>query len=344
MATFGPGGGQFRLRHLLNPIYWYNFVVDVREEKRLKEQIEEEEKKKAEQLKEAEARRIEQQEREAREKEAKADADMVRRVQEREEELKARLQKEKEEAEKNKEEKEKEGPRASLVEEEKQEEKEGLKALEGEAVPPPEWKPSVSDKEKEIDQRMRLMEAELERLKKERLAFEQERKRFEEEKKAYEAGKQQEAGYAGRENNAPERETPAAVNQPAMKEAVQPEKDAVVSKKGNYTEMKLDDDSLTTKQADQTAKLKITADMSVLAKKSSKEFKMMQAAVDRFDKFMKGMQGRTTFTPEELEKYDKLSHDVYKASDTYLKKKQEDIDKRPLGKDGKSKKKSIYVV
>jgi hypothetical protein len=115
------------------------------------------------------------------------------------------------------------------------------------------------------------------------------------------------------------------------------EKSAVVSRKGNYTEMSLENDTLTTSQAKQTAKLKITADMSVLAKKSSKEFKMMQKAMERFDKFMKGMDGRTTFTPAELEKYDKLSHDVYKASDEYLKKKENEMENRPVGKDGQKK-------
>ena len=212
----------------------------------------------------------------------------------------------------------------------------------------PNWEPgNTSDaKEVEMEERMRAMEAEMERLKKERIALEEERKRFEAEKKAFEAGRQQALGHESKMSDSPVKETPAAANNaasdnPAMNGAAagrtEPSRNTIVNKKGNYTEMKLDDSSLTDKQADQTAKLNITADMTVLAKKSSKEFKMMQKAMERFDKFMKGMKGRTAFTPEELEKYDKLSHDVYKASDEYLKKKENDMEKRAPGKDGKKK-------
>lgn len=211
----------------------------------------------------------------------------------------------------------------------------------------PNWEPGKTPdaKEVEMEARMRAMEAEMERLKKERIAFEEERKRFEAEKKAFEAGRQQALGQDSKTSDSPVREAPEsanrAANNPAMNGAAagrtEPSRNAVVNKKGNYTEMNLDDSSLTDKQADQTAKLNITADMTVLAKKSSKEFKMMQKAVERFDKFMKGMKGRTAFTPEELEKYDKLSHDVYKASDEYLKKKENDMEKRAPGKDGRKK-------
>lgn len=198
----------------------------------------------------------------------------------------------------------------------------------------------AKNKEEELEARMKQMEAEIERLKKERIAFEEERKRFEAEKKAF-AAQNANVNDKSKQQEAPKKEAPAAnagktekMVDPVKK---QPEKSAVVSHKGNYTEMNLENDTLTTSQAKQTAKLKITADMSVLAKKSSKEFKMMQKAMERFDKFMKGMDGRTTFTPAELEKYDKLSHDVYKASDEYLKKKENEMENRPVGKDGQKK-------
>ena len=96
------------------------------------------------------------------------------------------------------------------------------------------------------------------------------------------------------------------------------------AKKGVYDET----DNLleiTDKHADEAAKLKIVADMTVLYKKSSPEFKRMQKAIERFDKFMKGIKGRTTLTAEEMEKYDKYSHDVYKASDDYYKKKESEM-------------------
>lgn len=213
----------------------------------------------------------------------------------------------------------------------------------------PEKKEATEDKDKDLQERMRQMEAEMEKLKKDRLAFEEEKKRFEEEKRAFEeknasanmaSDKQAEAGKNAPSANANQK-APEIAGKTADKQSAQPEKAGVVTKKGNYTEMSMADDSITTKQADQTAKLKITADMTVLAKKSSKEFKMMQTAVDRFDKFMKGMGGRTTFTAEELEKYDKLSHDVYKASDEYLKKKEQDMEKRAPDKKG-NKKQSDY--
>ena len=81
----------------------------------------------------------------------------------------------------------------------------------------------------------------------------------------------------------------------------------------------------TDKHANEAAKLKIVADMTVLYKKSSPEFKRMQKAVERFDKYMKQIKGRTTLTAEEMEKYDKYSHDVYKASDDYYKKKESEM-------------------
>ena len=242
--------------------------------------------------------------------------------------------------EKETEEKEAEESEAEIDESEKTEEKEAEKT-ESEI----EESEKTEEKEATMEARMRAVEAEMERLKKERIAFEEERKRFEAEKKAFEAGRQQALGQDSKTSDSPVREAPAsanrAANNPAMNGAAagrtEPSRNAVVNKKGNYTEMNLDDSSLTDKQADQTAKLNITADMTVLAKKSSKEFKMMQKAMERFDKFMKGMKGRTAFTPEELEKYDKLSHDVYKASDEYLKKKENDMEKRAPGKDGRKK-------
>ncbi len=210
-----------------------------------------------------------------------------------------------------------------------------------------EQKEAISDKDRELLERMSRMEAEMEaekeRLKKERLAFQEERKRFEEEKKAFE---EMNVNVAFNKQAEPDKNAQSAVanqkasdmmGKPADKQSAKPEKEGVVTRKGNYNEMSMADDSITLKQADQAAKLKITADMSVLAKKSSREFKKMQAAVDRFDKFMKGMGGRTTFSAEELEKYDKLSHDVYKASDEYLKKKEQDMEKRAPGKDGQKK-------
>ena len=195
----------------------------------------------------------------------------------------------------------------------------------------------AKNKEEELEARMKQMEAELERLKKERIAFEEERKKFEAEKKAFAA---QNANDKSKQQETPNKEAQVSNDGQTIKmeEPIKTqEKSAVVSRKGNYTEMSLENDTLTTSQAKQTAKLKITADMSVLAKKSSKEFKMMQKAMERFDKFMKGMDGRTTFTPAELEKYDKLSHDVYKASDEYLKKKENEMENRPVGKDGQKK-------
>ena len=195
----------------------------------------------------------------------------------------------------------------------------------------------AKNKEEELEARMKQMEAELERLKKERIAFEEQRKKFEAEKKAFAA---QNANDKSKQQETPNKEAQVSNDGQTIKmeEPIKTqEKSAVVSRKGNYTEMSLENDTLTTSQAKQTAKLKITADMSVLAKKSSKEFKMMQKAMERFDKFMKGMDGRTTFTPAELEKYDKLSHDVYKASDEYLKKKENEMENRPVGKDGQKK-------
>lgn len=216
----------------------------------------------------------------------------------------------------------------------------------------PEKKEATEDKDKDLQERMRQMEAEMEKLKKDRLAFEEEKKRFEEEKRAFqaEAGKNAPSANAAHGSALADASASSGLepseayhvgstNGSQRSSGTAPE--GVVTKKGNYTEMSMVDDSITTKQADQTAKLKITADMTVLAKKSSKEFKMMQAAVDRFDKFMKGMGGRTTFTAEELEKYDKLSHDVYKASDEYLKKKEQDMEKRAPDKKG-NKKQSDY--
>ena len=196
---------------------------------------------------------------------------------------------------------------------------------------------NAKNKEEELEERMKQMEAEMERLKKERAAFEEERKRFDEEKKAFAV---QNANDKSKQQETPNKEAQVSNDGQAIKmeEPIKTqEKSAVVSRKGNYTEMNLGNDSLTTSQSKQTAKLKITADMSVLAKKSSREFKMMQKAVERFDKFMKGMNGRTAFTPEELEKYDRLSHDVYKASDEYLKKKEAEMENRPVGKNGQKK-------
>ena len=250
--------------------------------------------------------------------------------------------------EKEAEEKEAEEKEAEEIEAEEKEaeEKEAEEIEAEESESELEESEKAEEKEATMEERMRAMEAEMERLKKERMAFEEERKRFEEEKKAFEAGRQQALGHESKMSDSPVRETPVAANNaasdnPAMNGAAagrtEPSRNTIVNKKGNYTEMKLDDSSLTDKQADQTAKLNITADMTVLVKKSSKEFKMMQKAMERFDKFMKGMKGRTAFTPEELEKYDKLSHDVYKASDEYLKKKENDMEKRAPGKDGKKK-------
>ncbi|MBE5923636.1 MAG: hypothetical protein E7271_04095 [Lachnospiraceae bacterium] len=236
----------------------------------------------------------------------------------------------------------KKGPEKEEAKKQEPEKKEEQKV----EATPPKWEPSKtpSAKEVEIEARMRVIEAEMERLKKERIAFEEERKRFEAERESFEKEKkayQKGVEMAQEATKMPEIKTPEALEADkknnAEPEKAKPKKDAVVNSKGNYTEMNLGDSALTEKQSSQTAKLKITADMTVLAKKSSKEFKMMQKAVERFDKFMKGMEGRTAFTPEELEKYDKLSHDVYKASDEYLKKKENDMEKRAPGKDGKKK-------
>lgn len=300
-------------------------------------------------IKEKEKEEKEREREAAKQKEQKEKEALAKEAREREEEIRSRKELEqrlKEEAPKRKEELQKEAQEAEKAKEAAKIQAEAdMEALK--KVPPTPLQTKPGSEKIEIEARMAALEAEMERLKRERFVFEQERKRFEEEKKAFEASKQQAANQAPKENSGPERNTPAAgANQPAGKGnpagAPQPEKDAVVNRKGNYTEMKLGDSSLTQKQADQAAALKITADMSVLAKKSSKEFKMMQAAVERFDKFMKGMNGRTAFTPEELEKYDRLSHDVYKASDTYLKKKQDEMDQRPVGKDGKTKNQSKY--
>ncbi len=201
-------------------------------------------------------------------------------------------------------------------------------------------------REEMLEMKILEMEEEIKRLKQERLAYQQEQMRMEEKLKAAETAKGQTGLQMENTEGKPERKAPemggasgkgTEKKAPSEAKPAVAEQDQIRTRKGNYVEMKLGDGSISGKQADEAAKMKVVADMSVLAKKSSREFKMMQKAVERFDKFMKGMNGRTTFTAEEMERYDKLSHDVYKASDEYLKKKEQQIAERKPGKDGKKK-------
>ncbi|MBR6221875.1 MAG: hypothetical protein IKQ71_00405 [Lachnospiraceae bacterium] len=176
----------------------------------------------------------------------------------------------------------------------------------------------------ELDRMRRQLQEEIRRAKEEREKLEKERKEFEEMKKALAEGKDPEAA-----KNEPEKEPEKKGEQPKDIEVNIPNR-----RKGNYEDAKFSAD-ITTSQADEAYKLTIVADMTVLHKKSSKEFKAMQKAVDKFEKFMKGIKGRASLTAEELEKYDKLSYDVYKTSDDYAKKKKEKQENDPNYKPSK---------
>ncbi len=182
--------------------------------------------------------------------------------------------------------------------------------------------------ENELDRMRRQLQEEIRRAKEEREKLEKERKEFEEMKKALAEGKDPEAA-----KNEPKKEPE---KQPEKQEEQKQEIEFNLpkGKKGNYEEAKFSAD-ITTSQADEAYKLTIVADMTVLHKKSSKEFKAMQKAVDKFEKFMKGIKGRASLTAEELEKYDKLSYDVYKTSDDYAKKKKEKQENDPNYKPSK---------
>ncbi len=214
----------------------------------------------------------------------------------------------------------------------------------------------------EIERQRRELADELERLRREREQFARDREAFEQMRRHYmeqhpEAAENRRDAPEAAENrqNVPEgvqQNTPGAVNpgepqnqanqQPSPAPAQEEFKDPN-SKKGHYDDATYDT-SVTTRQAEEAYKLTIIADTTALLKKSSSEYKKMQKAVDKFEKFMRGIKGKAVLSAEDMEAYDKYSLEAYKATDDYLKKKesQREQSNRKLGKNGEKAYKSSY--